>query len=150
MKNILFLLAFGIFGSLTATSGICQIIFEHVSGGGNRAWNDSPSLMCLGPGTTCKRTVIYCDDTKSTVNPASGGGYLLSGKITQIGHESVGISPAGSFTTSGASVSFLSNEYTIRLQNCSPYTFLNGVVISADNVTTNSDGEFSVFVPVYQ
>jgi hypothetical protein len=148
-KNVIVALI-ALFGAFTLQAYPCEIIFEKVGSGGNRTWNDSPSLMCLASGSSCKRTVIECDVYVSSVSPVSGGGYTLSGKITQISHQSVGISPPGSFNTNGSSISFLSNEYNIRIDNCSQFPFLNGVTISANSVTTNSSGEFTVFVPVYQ
>lgn len=150
MNKLVFATLLTLFAMGTAQAELCQVIFEKVSSGGNRLWNDSETMGCFDVGGTCKRTDIYCDPAVTTVVPASGGGYTLSGKITGIDYVSVGISPPDSFSTGGSNVSFLSGEYQIRISGCTQYSFLNGVTVSANSITTNGSGLFTVFVPVYQ
>jgi len=133
-----------------AQAELCQVIFEKKTSGGNRLWNDSPTLGCFDVGGTCQRTDIYCDLRVTTVVPASGGGYTLESTITGIDYVSVGISPPASVSTGGSNVSFQIGEYQIKITGCTQYSFLNGVTVSANSVATNSNGVFTVFVPVYQ
>lgn len=134
----------------SSSAEIVEIIYEKVTDGGQRGWVDSPTLPCILDGATCKITLIEVDPLVSSVSPAEDGGYILTGQIKTILHESVGQTTTLVKSTNGSNWAAEAGEFNIRIQNCSAYPFLNGVVISANGVTTDQSGNFCIFVPVYQ
>jgi hypothetical protein len=146
--------ALGIIGAAKPSVALervpCAIRFDSVGKGqGTRMWGGgSETAPCLGEGSSCKIKVIYCS-LVGAVEPATGGGYTLFSNITSLDFATVGISPPQESAGSSSNFLFKNGDAWVTITNCSAYPQLNGVSVNMNGVSTNSSGDFAVFLPVY-
>jgi hypothetical protein len=127
----------------------CGIRFDSVGqGNGNRQWTNSTTSPCVMEGGSCKITPIWCDNT-AFIEPAQGGGYHLTGKTTGIGYTTIGEVPAVNGTLSVSGFTFRNGDAWLTVTSCTAYPSLVGISLNMAGVTTDSQGEFSLFIPVY-
>jgi hypothetical protein len=144
---VIFMLAFsGIAIPAVSAKTIC---YEDVPGTGNFDW-DSAHESCPIGGAFCKKTVSITNPKEVEVNTSpTGGGIFITTTFGGMTFNVTNDPVYGTFTSvhDGKSYTFGEGEY-IFIDESDEYPALNGLGVSLEGITTDSNGEYTVFIPI--
>jgi len=148
MKQLMIIVAILVFGFATYNASALTICYEDVILGCCYDWDDYHT-HCPNSGMWCNKTVT--DDKLSkqvTVTPTSGG-ILITTTFTGMQFEVTNDPTFGTFTSQhdGKNYTFGASE-VIKIVESDEYPSLNGNNYSLTGITTNSNGVYTVFIPI--
>ncbi|MCA9747639.1 MAG: hypothetical protein KC414_00900 [Romboutsia sp.] len=149
MKKILFLITAIALSFTYYTAYSVTVCYEDSPGGGTHDWNSNKS-NCPISGHFCKKTVTVTEPKQVDIEfSATYNGVFITTTFEGIDFDVTNDPVHGTFTShhNGKNYTFGVDEY-IFIQTSTEYPSLNNLGVSLEGITTDGNGEYTVFVPL--
>jgi hypothetical protein len=110
---------------------------------GHMNWNEQ-GKYCEDVGNNCD--MIPCDDYFDGKVVSTNGGYKLKLKLTSVSMKVLVGNTWSEYNRDGNNYIFNNKQYLI-IDECQAYSFLEGLRIELDGISTDENGNYIVFIP---
>ena len=150
MKTLLLIATILLSGITFSSTNARSVTYEDAGVSGNLMW-DTDKLYCPTSGAMCTRTIVN-DDTKEPddiIYSPSPKGIFITTTVEGVALDVTGHIIYGDFTHTHTGENFtFGTGWTFNIQTSDEYPMLNGLGVSLNGITTDGNGEYTVFFPI--